>query len=433
MEPSMSRLPLPTWFWLSGLLIACAVPFGVMPGCGMGPAKVEVEPQARRQSPQAPPPPANDAGDVNAQADTVAEHTKEMQAAIDRRAAGRGAGSVASKLPPFALGPGADSQLSNVSWEPPVKSFDLSLGPPQESTSPERTWQKLLEQGMTQGNGDPPVINRPLDVSQEPVAPATQPAVTTTQSQQASPLILGPPTPATPDAKVPAATTDDLSTRLESAVKQSPRSLAAQVDLQLYQFLAGKTVPQMDTIAPLAAEDREILSVLIDSLANFRSTLRADENAMLGKKIRPLIDLSDRLRGSADLRVPKVVLCSRVDSFGRYEAMPDDRFPTGRRHEVIIYCDVENVLSRSNERQMWQSSLAQEAALYDDVGRKWWEDSRQATTDQSHNRRRDFYVARRTWLPANLPPGNYYLKVTVVDQLAQRAAQSTLPIRVVDK
>jgi hypothetical protein len=110
-----------------------------------------------------------------------------------------------------------------------------------------------------------------------------------------------------------------------------------------------------------------------------------------------------------------------------------NRFLTGRRHTVIVYCDVDNVLSRLNDRRMWESSLQQETALYDDDGKEVWQEPQDGAIDASHQRRRDFYVARKITLPGSLPPGTYYLKVSIIDRFAQHVAQATLPIQYVDR
>jgi len=54
------------------------------------------------------------------------------------------------------------------------------------------------------------------------------------------------------------------------------------------------------------------------TLSNFRGGLRADNNMLLSRKIKPLMDVADRLRTQAtDGSV--VVLCTRVDNYGKYD------------------------------------------------------------------------------------------------------------------
>ena len=50
--------------------------------------------------------------------------------------------------------------------------------------------------------------------------------------------------------------------------------------------------------------------------------------------------------------------------------------------------------------------------------------------DLCRNRRRDFFLADRLTIPASLPAGRYVLKVTVVDDLANRVAESTIPVTI---
>src|SRR5258708_1445350 len=81
---------------------------------------------------------------------------------------------------------------------------------------------------------------------------------------------------------------------------------AAQTDDQMLRFLNDEPVPNLAAISGLAAEDRELLSALMDSLTNFRTQLRGDNNMLFSRKIHPLIELADRLHAQAELSVPTV-------------------------------------------------------------------------------------------------------------------------------
>jgi hypothetical protein len=227
---------------------------------------------------------------------------------------------------------------------------------------------------------------------------------------------------------------DELEKKIMQRLRENPRDVSAHMDYQLLRFLRDGQVPQLDAMASLPAEDRAVLTALMDGLSNFRTGVRADANMLTAKKIRPLLDMADRLRSSADLRIPTVALCTRVDAFGVYKAIDPPRFAAGREHPTIIYCEVENFSSQFNEERLWETKLTMEALLFTETGMLVWQDVDYKTKpviDHSVNRRHDFYIAKMARIPANLTIGRYLLKVTVVDQQASRIAETTVPIQIV--
>src|SRR5439155_19397493 len=221
--------------------------------------------------------------------------------------------------------------------------------------------------------------------------------------------------------------------RLAKRVKDYPRDISAQLEYQLWLFLRERSVPQLATISSLPSEDGGLLAALMDGLTNFRNGVRADNNMLLSKKIRPLIDLADRLRTQADLGIPRALLCSKVMGFGQYEAI-EPRFIANKDAEAILYCEVENFSSQLGEQQHWTSELKLESVLYSEGSPqvlKVWADKSETVKDSSRNRRHDFFLRKRITLPKTLSLGRYLLKVSITDVQANRIAETTLPIEVV--
>ena len=168
----------------------------------------------------------------------------------------------------------------------------------------------------------------------------------------------------------------------------------------------------------------------MDGLTNFRNTIRAENNMLLSKKIRPLVEAADRLRTQSDLSIPKIALCSSVKGFGQYEAI-EPRFPANAEAKAILYCEIENFSAQLNDQQQWTSELKLEAVLYAEDSLQVWSDKAERVLDSSRNRRRDFFIRKFVTLPKNLGIGRYLLKVSVTDEQANHIAESTLPITVV--
>jgi hypothetical protein len=226
---------------------------------------------------------------------------------------------------------------------------------------------------------------------------------------------------------------DAVANRIMARAKDYAADLSAQTDAQMLKFVRDEPVPDLSTMAGLAPEDRELLGALMDSLTNFRNQLRADNNMLFSKKIRPLVELSDRLHSQAELSVPTVALCTKVTTFGIYEPIDPARFIAGKANQqAVVYSEVENFLSLPNEKNLYQTKVTEDIVLYTEAsGLPVWSDQKRTYDDQSHHRRHDFFLARVITLPANLTIGRYLLKVTVEDLQAKHIAENTVPIEIV--
>src|SRR5437763_1381653 len=95
-------------------------------------------------------------------------------------------------------------------------------------------------------------------------------------------------TTTTPRPVLPAA---DLEAKFSKHIQEYPRDLWAHLDFQLLHFLRDEQVPQLDALTSLPLEDRELIAAVMDGLTNFRNGLRADNNMLLSRKVKPLMDL----------------------------------------------------------------------------------------------------------------------------------------------
>ena len=232
----------------------------------------------------------------------------------------------------------------------------------------------------------------------------------------------------------PISANDELARKLAQHVKDYPQDAAGQLDFQLLHFARGESVPDMQTLAGLAPEDREVLAAMLDGLSNFRNVVRADNNVMLSRKVRPILDAAERLRTQAELSIPTIALCTKVYNFGIYDAIEPARFVAGADNGMVVYCEVENFSSQLDGQKLWQANLRQEIVLYSDQGMQVWSPDAKTpppTIDRSRTRRHDFFMARVIKLPPSLPIGRYILKVSIVDQQVSRVAENSTTLDIV--
>ena len=186
--------------------------------------------------------------------------------------------------------------------------------------------------------------------------------------------------------------------RFLQRIRDYPTDLSAQLDYQMLCLLRDEQAPHMAELGRLSAEDREMLTAVLDGLSNLRTSLRADKNLMPFERIKPLLEMADRLRSAAELTIPTIAACSKVQGFGVYDPMPSN-LRAGIDNPLILYCEVQNFSSQQNEKGMWETKLSQEAVLYTETGLGVWKDKSDIPVDLSRNRRHDFFVVKKITLP----------------------------------
>lgn len=312
----------------------------------------------------------------------------------------------------------AAADQPGVEWLNPDR---MALVPPQ---SPAPRLSGPAPQPQVQGAGSnvpisiPSQGNGPSVPLPAPVRPGDGPAYTSTnQSVTAATTLTG---------------DEALLRRLGQHVRDYPHDLAGHLDYQLLRFIRDEPVPQLDALTGLPQEDRNLVSAVMDGLNNFRVAARTDSKMLLSQKVRPILEMADRLRDQAELNIPTIAVCSRVQAFGVYDAM-STTFRAGQDNPLILYCEVQNFASTPNGNGLWETRLKQQVALYMEGQSNFeaWKDKGDTLTDQCHNRRHDYYVVKKIILPKTLSVGRYILKVSVIDEQAKRIAENTVTINVI--
>jgi hypothetical protein len=337
-------------------------------------------------------------------------YAREMNALVSQRAARKPAAPF--KAPAVAAAPAPGS--SQVEWLDPA---DFRLGAtPTLAPSAATTNQPIVRQVI---DTKPTVANS--SASAAPEAP-----------EQPKPSIVAETVvEAVPARNIGGETAGDpLSAKFSRRVKDDPRDVASHLEYQLLQFLKDEPTPELAALSTLPPEDRELVTTVLDGLTNFRNALRADSNMLLSRKIKPLMDMSERLRSQADLTIPNIVLCRSVDRFGIYDPIEPARFPVGKEQKVIVYCELANFASILNDKQQWETRLTWDMTLYAEQGMSVWSDKTDNVTEDSRSRMHDFFVCKVVSLPKTLPIGRYLLKVSIVDTQSNRVAEATVPLLV---
>jgi hypothetical protein len=358
------------------------------------------------------PAPQTTSGDV----DAVTRRSQEYAKALE---------SLQTKKSPTSAFAAATPRENEVNWLEGADQLTLfgTQTSRRKSSQPETAPQALVTPVVAENT--PTIPNQPTVAAPKGAADPVPQQVAMIDASKAAP----PPVPASV-APITNTNSTPLDERLGKLVKDYPRDVSAQFEYQLLQFLENQQVPQMQVLSSLPSEDRELLTAIVDGLSNFRNTLRIDNNMLLSKKVRPILDLAERLRSQAELSIPTLALCSKVDGFGSYEPV-EARFTANKDTRTVVYCEVENFSSQKNEKQLWETKLKQQCVLYTETGMQVWQADPAVANESVRTHRRDFFLVKLITIPSTLPIGRYLLKVTVEDELAHRVAEASLPVLIV--
>lgn len=152
--------------------------------------------------------------------------------------------------------------------------------------------------------------------------------------------------------------------------------------------------------------------------------------------MQALAEAAQSFTANQPLRIPRVVLCSRVTGFGQYVPFPTQRFVAGRRNAVLVYTEVENFQQPESSLDAgapgFKVALSQEVHLYHDPdGLLAWRQPAQTTRYEARTRVRDYFIVNRVDLPVSLTVGKYSLKVVLTDLNGGAVAESLIPVDIV--
>lgn len=275
-----------------------------------------------------------------------------------------------------------------------------SVAEPRRSTAAEETTPARTER--------PPVLEEVR------VSPAEPPSTGLETSGQTRPTA----NPATPPRE-PIDTFQQRLDSLEAKVRTEPNNYGDQFKLRMMYLLAGQ---EEKATAPISGTDADLQDMII---AHFKTLLAAqggsgrDTALAANRQLGELENLRSLVRAKADLQVPKVVVCSAIEGFGRYTPIEPAEFQAGQKNRILLYIEVDNFLSEKTASGMYRTLLSVRQSLLTKAGEEIWTTQDSNIEDLARQQRRDFYLTVGPLsIPATLAAGEYVLKVEVEDVLA---------------
>ena len=187
-----------------------------------------------------------------------------------------------------------------------------------------------------------------------------------------------------------------------------------------------------DFAKSLPESDQKLLSDLVAAIDALKAAPPPSPGTSLAQRAAPLLDAARKWQADADLALPRLVLATRVDSFGVFTAV-DPRFEQGKRHTVIIYCEVANFAAKKGDDGWFTTRLAQQETLITEDGLLVWRPNPEDIEDRSMNQRHDFYLVKKLTIPENLAAGKYTLRMSVTDRATNKISMVSIPLEIVPK
>jgi hypothetical protein len=270
---------------------------------------------------------------------------------------------------------------------------------------------------------------QPINVKAQPPVVATTAAVEAPAPQPFVPPDMQSPAPAAPTGIEATESAETLLPKLIASLQKEIRERtdrkevdqlpALQQKLRLLQLVANDTDDAVDQIEQLPPAEREAFKHMMFALTTWLSPEDAKRASLRNAKIlRALHEANNRLSSVSKLDLKNLMFCEKVESFGWYTEFPRAEFTP--KQQVILYVEVQNFAAEEKSTNAFETELQGSYQIFDGEGNIV--DERQLPLDREvcRNFRRDYFLAYRIYLPAELAAGRYRLELTIEDLKAKK-------------
>jgi hypothetical protein len=220
----------------------------------------------------------------------------------------------------------------------------------------------------------------------------------------------------------------------DQAQQQTPDPLAYESGQALLRMLYLATAPEQDVVTEIPQlnnSDRQQFWVnLFDSLQTYldeKGVPVADKRA--DESLQQLRVAETYLANLSQLRVSNLAFCSKVESYGRYAKMEPYVFQPDQ--EVLLYVEIDNftteILKTSGQ---YKTELEGSYQIIGTSGERVADHVFPIQSEICRNRRRDYFIPYRMWIPKKLGIGQYTLQLTIEDTIGQKFGQASISFEV---
>ncbi len=214
------------------------------------------------------------------------------------------------------------------------------------------------------------------------------------------------------------------STTLSPAQK-----LAIETKKRMLSLVLDDLEGSMTPIEFLAADERDYF---VHQFQALHAAIDPQGNPVLNRRwtiaLQSQRKAQSHLAAVSNLEVQNVAFCNEVDSFGIISKFPQYNF----RHdqELLLYCELDNFVSEKLKSE-YETKLQGSYEIVDKDGRRVADQMLPPDVHVCNNQRRDYFIAYRMYMPQEIAPGRYSLKLTIEDMKGHKFGQSSVDFQII--
>jgi hypothetical protein len=198
--------------------------------------------------------------------------------------------------------------------------------------------------------------------------------------------------------------------------------------VRLFHAIANNRAQAVSAIEQLPEEEQEYwkhqmhaLLLAMDADGKHGSSRRA---ALVLRELREAVD---RLANVSTLDVRNLTLCKSVDSYGCFTEFPSNTFRPG--DEVLLYVEIDNFTVKKVQDK-FETELQGTYDILDSGGVRVANVVLPVDKNRCDNHRRDYFIAYRLFLPKDLRPGSYKLRLSIEDVKGGKSNEGSLEFKI---
>ncbi len=209
----------------------------------------------------------------------------------------------------------------------------------------------------------------------------------------------------------------ELEQRLQSGqFSDSPTRIKQEMELRLLRLVAGRVNDALEPVEGISEHEQAYLQCQLRTL---QQAVSIDMSRSDSRRWLPILkdhrEAESHLAAVSGLEVRDLAFCSEVLGYGNYKRLPTQRFRPDQ--ELLIYCELDNVVSKLAQ-EGYQTTLKGSYEIIDKDGVRIIEQALPAESETSKNQRRDVFIVYRIYMPSQIAPGKYQLRLTMEDGVA---------------
>lgn len=202
-----------------------------------------------------------------------------------------------------------------------------------------------------------------------------------------------------------------------------------QQDLRLLYLIADQPGHAVESIPGATAVEQEFWQELMLSLAHFRDVDELSHEERLTVTAGQLRSATRHLARESVLSIPRLELCSQINSFGRISVFPSNDFEAGQ--PLLLYAEIENFGTELTARGTQRTSFAARLQiLHADSDTPIEVTELDDISDEASSQRSDYFQSFELTVPSHLAAGDYRIQLQLRDNIRNRFATEIIPFQV---